>query len=139
MADCIFCKIVAGEIPCSKVLETDDLLAFLDIGPVNKGHTLLIPKAHYETLDQTPGEVMAKLGLVLPKLCAAVLAAAEAEGFNVFQTNRACAGQEVPHVHFHIVPRYSSDGFRFGWRQGQYEDDEMARMQDDIVAALGGE
>lgn len=136
MSDCIFCKIVAGEIPASKVMETDDLLAFLDIGPINPGHTLLTPRAHYETLDQIPRDLASKLGGALPKLCAAVAAASSAEGFNVFQTNHECAGQVVPHVHFHIVPRYSSDGFSFGWRQGQYEGDGMADMQKAIQAQL---
>ena len=136
MSDCVFCKIVAGEIPSSKVLETDDLLAFLDIGPINPGHTLLIPKAHYGTLDQVPSDVASKLGGALPKLCEAVSAAAKAEGFNVFQTNHECAGQVVPHVHFHIVPRYPSDGFSFGWRQGQYEGDGVADMQKAIHAQL---
>lgn len=136
MPDCIFCKIVAGDIPAAKLMETDDLLAFLDIGPINQGHVLLIPKAHHETLDQTPAELMAKLGAALPKLCAAVVAAAQAEGFNVFQTNHECAGQLVPHVHFHIVPRSSTDGFSLNWRQGKYEGDEMAQMQAAIQAEL---
>ena len=138
MPDCIFCKIVAGEIPSAKVLETDDLLAFLDISPINKGHTLLIPKAHHETLDEVPPGLAAKLGEALPGLCAAVASAAGAEGFNVFQTNRECAGQVVPHVHFHIVPRRASDGFAFGWRQGEYEGDQMAQMQEAIRGKVEG-
>jgi len=137
MADCIFCKIVAEDIPCAKVYETDALLAFLDIGPINQGHTLLVPKHHYGTLDEVPSDVAALLGAALPKLCAAVAAATGAEGYNVFQTNHECAGQVVPHVHFHIVPRYSSDGFRFGWRQGEYGGDERAAMQKAIQAKLG--
>ena len=136
MSDCIFCKIAAGDIPSARVLETDELVAFLDIGPVNKGHTLLVPKAHHETLDQTPPELMAKMGEVLPRLAGAVAHAANADGYNVHQSNGECAGQVVPHVHVHIIPRFEGDGFVKHWEQGQYEGDEMARMQEAIKSRL---
>jgi len=135
-AECIFCKIVAGEIPCAKVLENDDVLAFLDINPINHGHTLIVPKEHFETLDQIPPSVMAKVGAVLPTIAAAVLKATSADGYNLFQANGKVAGQVVPHVHVHIVPRLVDDGFSFGWRQGQYAEGEMDQMRDAIVAAL---
>jgi len=136
MADCLFCKIIAGDIPSAKVLETDDLVAFLDIGPVNKGHTLLVPKAHHESLADTPPEIMAKVGEALPKLAAAVVAATGAEGYNLHQSNGECAGQVIPHVHFHIIPRFSGDGFVKGWEQCSYEGDEMAQMQEAIKSNL---
>ncbi len=136
MPDCIFCKIVAGDIPSAQVLETDHLIAFLDIGPVNKGHTLLVPKAHHETLADAPPELMAKVGEALPQLAAAVAAATGAEGYNLHQSNGACAGQVVPHLHFHIIPRFEGDGFVKHWQQTSYDDDEMEKMREAIASRL---
>ncbi|MEM9253268.1 MAG: HIT domain-containing protein, partial [Planctomycetota bacterium] len=97
--DCIFCKIVAGKIPCRKVLETDLSLAFLDIGPLSRGHTLLIPKGHYPTLDALDPDTAADLGRQLPRLCKAVAKAADTPHYNVLQNNGTPAGQAVMHVH----------------------------------------
>jgi len=134
--DCIFCKIVAGEIPSAKVFENDDVLVFLDINPINPGHTLVIPKKHYETLDEAPPEVMAKVGAILPQVAAGVQKATGAEGYNLFQANGQVAGQVVPHLHIHIVPRLSTDDFSFGWRQGEYAEGGLDQMRDAIVDAL---
>ncbi len=136
MSDCLFCKIIAGDIPSAKVFENDDLVAFLDIGPVNKGHTLVVPKAHYETLSELPPDLMARVGEALPKLAAAVVAAAQADGLNLHQSNGACAGQVIPHVHFHLIPRFDNDGRLNHWPQGKYEGDEMERMQAAIKSRL---
>jgi len=130
MADCIFCKIVAGQIPCAKVLEDDAALAFLDIGPLAVGHALLIPKAHYETVDQMPADVAAAVLRHLPALARAVRAATGATGVNVLQNNGRSAHQAVPHVHFHIIPRREGDAWHFNWPAGKYgpgEMDDMAR------------
>jgi len=136
MADCIFCKIVAGEIPSAKVYESESVLSFLDIAPINPGHTLVIPKKHYQTLADVPGDELADLMRPVPAIVKAVVAATGAEGYNVFQTNNECAGQVVPHVHFHIIPRYRTDSFSFGWRQGEYAEGEMDRLREEIGAAL---
>ena len=134
--ECVFCKIVAGQIPSSAVLETEDALAFLDIGPLAPGHTLLIPKNHYERVSEMPGEEAGRVLSALPKLCQAVAQATGAEGFNVFQTNGECAGQVVPHVHFHIIPRNPNDGLGFRWKPGKYVGGEMEAMQEKIKSAL---
>jgi len=104
MSDCIFCKIVAGKIPSARVYEDETKIAFMDIGPVQPGHMLLIPKKHYERFTDLPDDLAADLARVLPELAGAVVKAADADGFNLFQTNGACSGQVVPHVHIHIIP-----------------------------------
>ena len=119
-ANCIFCKIVAGAIPCLKVVEDDAALGFLDIGPLAEGHVLLIPKEHLATLDQMPADLAARVAKHLPAIGKAVMAATGAEGFNVLQNNGKVAHQEVPHVHFHIIPRRLGDAFRFNWPAGKY-------------------
>ena len=102
---CIFCKIIAGEIPCHKVYEDADVLAFLDVGPLSEGHTLLIPKAHYETLDQVPADTAGVMGATLARLSRAIAATTGSAAYNILQNNGTAACQEVPHVHFHIIPR----------------------------------
>lgn len=118
--DCIFCKIVAGEIPCAKLLEDDAAVAFLDIGPLADGHVLLIPKAHYETIDRMPADVAGHVLKHLPGLAKAVQSAVGSEGVNVLENNGRIAHQFVPHVHFHIIPRRAGDEFHFNWPAGKY-------------------
>jgi histidine triad (HIT) family protein len=108
--DCLFCKIVEGSIPSNKVYETDNILAFLDITPVNEGHTLVIPKTHYENLFEIPDETLSTIALELKHLGSAVQKATNAGGINIAMNNREAAGQIVPHAHFHIIPRYIADG-----------------------------
>lgn len=134
--DCIFCKIVAGELPGEKVFEDDDVLAFLDIMPTSRGHTLVIPKGHYEDLPSTPVEVLKAVVAVLPKIAGAVVQATGAEGFNVLQSNGPCAGQVVPHIHFHIVPRNEGDGIGLGFRPTEPVKDELGKTAEAIRAAL---
>lgn len=137
MSDCIFCKIVAGEIPSAKVFEDETTLAFLDVGPIAKGHTLVIPKAHYETMLDIPKDELQALAARVQDVAKAVVGGLRAGGFSLIQLNNRCAGQEVPHLHFHIVPRDEDDEISFGWKQGQYEDGEMAEVSAKIAAALG--
>ncbi|HNX25921.1 MAG TPA: HIT family protein [Phycisphaerae bacterium] len=137
--NCIFCKIVAGKIPSTKVYEDDDSLAFMDIGPVSPGHVLLICKEHYEKIHEVPAEVAAKTLAVLPKLVNAVQTATGCAGLNVLQNNGRIAGQLVPHVHFHIIPRYGAAGeFRFDWPAGKYQDGKMQEFADKIKSHLSG-
>ena len=119
-ANCIFCKIIAGQIPCTKVYEDAACLAFLDIGPLAEGHVLVIPKAHAATLDQLSADQAAGMLRNLPALVQAVQAATGCEGTNVLQNNGKVAHQAVPHVHFHIIPRRAGDEFHFNWPAGQY-------------------
>lgn len=133
---CIFCKIVAGEIPSHRVYEDDHVLAFLDINPTSRGHTLIIPKEHYTALVSTPPDVLAKLTAVLPKISAAVTRATDAQGFNLLQSNGACAGQIIAHIHFHVIPRRGGDGIRLGFRQQAAVQDELGATAQAIRAAL---
>lgn len=127
--DCIFCKIIAGEIPDHKVYEDDLVAAFLDIGPLSRGHTLVIPKSHYERLEDLPDEDAAALGRALPKIARAIMEVTGAKSYNVLQNNGKEAGQEVFHVHYHIIPRYhdepAGDGLRFTWLAKKLGDDAM--------------
>ncbi len=116
MAATIFTKIIAGEIPCFRVYEDDKVLAFLDINPLSRGHTLVIPKEPAETIDQLSDESAAALGRVLPRLSRAILQATGASAFNILQNNGTTAHQEVMHVHFHIIPKYADgSGLGIGW------------------------
>ena len=108
--DCIFCQIVDGNIPSRKVFEDDTAMAFLDANPLAPGHTLIIPKEHYETLEETPEDVAAHVFGALHRLNTAVEHAVDADGTNVAFNNGEAAGQEVPHVHGHIIPRFDGDG-----------------------------
>ena len=113
MADTIFRKIIRGEIPCHRVYEDDKVLAFLDVNPLSRGHTLVIPKEPAETLDQLSDDGCAAIRRVLPRISRAVLAATGASAFNVLQNNKPLAHQAVFHVHFHIIPKYD-DGAGLG-------------------------
>lgn len=116
MADTIFGKILRGEIPCHKVYEDDRVLAFLDVGPLSKGHTLVIPKEPAVTLDALDDESAAAIGRVLPRLCRAVMKATGTTAYNILQNNGSDAHQVVMHVHFHIIPKPSDDqGLGVGW------------------------
>ncbi|HSN28096.1 MAG TPA: HIT family protein [Kofleriaceae bacterium] len=122
MAQTIFSKIIAGEIPCHRVYEDDRVLAFLDINPLSRGHVLVIPKEPAETLDQLSDESAAAIGRVLPRLSRAVMAATGARHYNVLQNNGAPAHQAVFHVHFHIIPRFDDAGLEIEWNAGKLAD-----------------
>lgn len=126
--DCVFCKIIASGIPCHRVFENDHLLAFLDIAPLAQGHTVVIPKAHAERLDQLDPEVVAEVGRQLGRIGRRVVSATAAEGYNVLQNNGSVAGQVVPHVHFHIIPRRSGDGLGYRWNAKSAAQDELAAL-----------
>lgn len=117
MGDTIFQKILHGDIPCHKVYEDEHVFAFLDINPISKGHTLVVPKEPAETLDQLSDESAAAIGRVLPRLCRAVLKATGAKNYNVLQNNGAAAHQAVLYVHFHIIPKEDGGvGLGIGWK-----------------------
>ncbi|MBN2141655.1 MAG: HIT family protein [Desulfovibrionaceae bacterium] len=129
---CVFCRIIAGDIPCAKVLETERVLSFLDIAPVNKGHALVVPKAHHATLWDLPLDLAAELVAAMQKVGRAIMEATGAEGLNVQMNNLEAAGQLVPHAHFHLVPRFSDDGLRL-WGQHPYEQEgEIDRLAESI-------
>jgi len=135
--NCIFCKILAGQIPSERVYEDEQAVAFLDINPVAPGHTLLVPRSHHANLLETPHEVLSALMATAPKVARAVMAATGGEGFNFFQFNGACSGQEVFHLHFHIIPRHPGDRVSYQWKQGKYGEGEMAALGARVREALG--
>jgi len=119
--DCIFCAIAAGEIPCFKVYEDDVALAYLDINPFTRGHTLVIPKKHVGCLVDADDDLLAELMPRVRKVAAHIKEALPCDGFNVLQNNGAAAGQTVNHLHFHIVPRYGSEPIVFESHSGDME------------------
>lgn len=113
----IFAKIISGQIPCHKVYEDAQVFSFLDINPLSRGHTLVVPKEAAVTLDQLSDEASAAIGRALPRICRAVMTATGATAFNILQNNGELAHQAVMHVHFHVIPRYErgkGDGVSFG-------------------------
>lgn len=112
MTDCIFCKVVAGELPSYKVYENDDVYAFLDIHPVNKGHTLVIPKKHARNVFDISAEDWVAVQKVVHMLAGNIEKAVGADGINLAMNNREHAGQVVDHAHVHIIPRFKGDGIR---------------------------
>ncbi|MBQ3315893.1 MAG: HIT family protein [Kiritimatiellae bacterium] len=119
--DCVFCAIAAGEIPCFKVYEDEQVLAYLDINPFSEGHTLVIPKAHTTGLLDTPEETLAALLARVKKVAAHLKTALGCDGFHILQNNGAAAGQTVGHIHFHIVPRRNGDPIEFANRPGDMD------------------
>ncbi len=111
MKKCIFCEIIEGKKPSHKVHEDEENYAFLDINPRTKGHTLVVPKQHHETIMDMTAEQTAKLYKSVNKLAKAVYQATDAEGLNIIQNNKKVAGQVIDHVHVHIVPRTKQDNF----------------------------
>lgn len=137
MADTIFKKIIAGEIPCHRVYEDEHVLAFLDIAPLSTGHTLVIPKEPAETLDQLSDEASAAIGRVLPRIARAVMKVSGASAYNVLQNNGAMAHQAVLHVHFHIIPKLDDGrGLGVGWKTGSLDSAEGAALAEKLRAAL---
>ena len=135
--DCIFCKIAAGETPSMKILEDHQSVAFLDIHPLAESHVLLIPKDHFETLDEMSASLVAAVTAHLPRLVAAVTSVAGAEGCNVLQNNGRASGQVVPHVHFHVIPRRSGDALGYRWPAGSYPAGRAEQVHAALKQALG--
>ena len=135
--NCIFCKIVAGEIPAGVVLRTEACLAFLDIGPQSDGHLLVIPLDHYARLEEMPAGLAGALCRELPRLARALLEVTGAAGYNILQNNGRVSGQEVPHVHFHLIPRAEGDGLGYRWHPKSYAEGRAEQILAKFRAALG--
>lgn len=137
MAECVFCAIVEGKIPSQKVYETPTVLAFLDINPISEGHTLIIPKPHYERLDACPADLLADVMAVAAKIAPAVKAAMHADAYNILCNNGSAAGQVVGHCHLHLIPRKSGDGVFTRWPAFQYPAGKIQQIADAIRRQLG--
>jgi histidine triad (HIT) family protein len=137
MPETIFSKILRGDIPCHRVYEDDHVLAFLDVGPLSHGHTLVIPKEAVATLGELSDEAAAAIGRVLPRLCRAVVAATGVAAYNVLQNNGSAAHQAVHHVHFHIIPKPSAGaGLGIEWPAGRLDPAAGAELAARIAQAL---
>ena len=123
--DCIFCKMVAGQIPVTKIYEDDVVLVFLDIGPISDGHTLVIPKQHFEKLHDCPAELLGQVASRLGKIAGAVAGAMNSDGYNVLCNNGRAAGQVIEHLHFHIIPRNTGDGVFDRWSSYKYQEGKI--------------
>jgi histidine triad (HIT) family protein len=144
MAETIFTKIIAGEIPCHRVYEDAHVLAFLDINPIAEGHTLVIPKEPARTLDALGDDAAAALGRALPRICRAIKEVTGVAAFNVLQNNEAEAHQAVFHVHFHVIPKPSSDrGLGIRWPAAAIDHGAAsalaAKLRSSIVVGDGAE
>ncbi len=135
-APTIFDKILSGEIPSYRVYEDDQVYAFLDIGPLSQGHTLVIPKERKAFLHELSDESAAALGRVLPRLCRAVMKATGATAYNVLQNNGSEAHQAVFHVHFHIIPKRGGSGLGLRWDALALDSMEAERLVERIRRAL---
>lgn len=137
MADTIFSKIISGDIPSYKIYEDELVYAFLDIGPLSRGHTLVIPKEAVPTLDMLSDESSAAIGRVLPRLCRAVMAATGTKEYNVLQNNGSTAHQAVMHVHYHIIPKPDAQsGLGVGWPSTTIEQNDAQALAKAIIEAI---
>ena len=125
--ECIFCKIIKGEIPCQKVYEDSAFIAFLDIAPINHGHILVLPKKHFINFFETPENVLADLIKISKKIAKAMCETLNTDSFNLGVNTNKTAGQLVPHLHFHLIPRFSGDGLKH-WSRKEYKKGEIGNM-----------
>lgn len=128
MSDCVFCKIVKGEIPSCKIYEDDHAIVFLDIAPFEKGHTLVVPKVHAQQITDLPVEEFQPILEIVQKTARVLKEKLPCDGINILQNNGACAMQTVPHVHIHLIPRLDN-GKELNWTPGAYDSmDEMKAL-----------
>ena len=136
MTDCIFCKIAEGKIPCAKIYEDKNAIAFLDISPVNKGHTLIAPKKHYENLQAIPEEELCAVMKAVKKIAPAIIRAINAPSFNLIISNGKEAGQEVFHMHVHIIPQSGDKNTQISLPHNKYKAGEIGKTAESIKKNL---
>ncbi|MBD3355373.1 HIT domain-containing protein [Candidatus Woesearchaeota archaeon] len=135
MKDCIFCKMIEGKIPCNKIYEDKKTLAFLDINPINKGHTLVIPKEHSKNILDVNQKDLDDVSETVRKLAPKIKKAVKADGINIMSSNGEAAGQAVPHLHIHIIPRFKDDGLEH-WKGKSYEEGKAEKIAEDIKSLI---
>ena len=133
MDGCIFCKIANGEIPSATLYEDDDFRVILDVGPATKGHSLILPKAHYANLFEMPEELLAKAAKLAKNMSAKLKDVLGCAGLNIIQNNGEAAGQTVFHFHIHLIPRYENDGLGVAWKPGELKESD----RDELLEAFG--
>ena len=136
MTNCIFCKIVAGEISSTKIFENEHVMAFLDIAPAVKGHTLVIPKKHSENIYDITKKDLQEVISAVQKVSKAAKKGLKADGVNILQSNESIEGQVVFHIHFHVFPRFNGDNKSFKWSRIEYKENEVKEVADKIKNSL---
>lgn len=135
MENCIFCKIIKDEIPAAKIYEDQEVLAFLDIQPVNIGHSLVIPKEHFRDIHEVPEELVAHMMKAVKKISAA-LKKMPCDGVNVTMNNEGAAGQLIFHAHIHVIPRFVGDGFELWHGKRSYKEGEKESVAEKIASLI---
>lgn len=126
--ECIFCQIVAGDMPSYTVYEDEQTLAFLDVNPVSEGHTLVVPKVHAAQITELDAEITGAVFQTAQKLAQRAETKLGAQGVNLLQSNGEAAGQEINHVHVHVIPRYPGDGFTFNFDNEELEEEQADKL-----------
>ena len=135
MNDCLFCKIVSKEIPCEKIYEDKDFLAFLDINPVNQGHTLVIPKKHSRTILEMSDKDTKEIMIVVRKIANKIKKSLKTDGINIMINSESAAGQIIFHTHIHIIPRFLGDGLKH-WPSQKYKPGEAQFIAKKIISTV---
>jgi len=135
MSECIFCKIINREIPANIVYENDMILAFLDINPINRGHTLIVPKKHYRDVYDITEDYLKEVAVVAKKISRAVKRGLRAEGVNILHASGEAAQQSVFHFHLHLVPRCKDDGLNT-WPRSEYKEEDLGVVAEEIRSAI---
>ena len=130
--DCIFCRIISGEIPSTTIYENSKFKVIMDIAPANKGHVLILPKEHYDNIYDIDTATAGELFELAAMTARALKSVLDCDGMNILQTNGTVAGQTVFHFHMHIIPRYEGDTVNIGWKELSYEDGEMEQLREAI-------
>lgn len=134
--DCIFCKIVSGEIPSETIYENSKFKVIMDIAPANKGHVLILPKEHFDNIYDIDTATAGELFQLAAMTARALKSVLDCDGMNILQNNGTVAGQTVFHFHMHIIPRYEGDTVNVGWKELSYEDGEMEQLREAIRKEL---
>lgn len=139
MSECVFCSIAAGESPAHRLYEDEQTLAFLDIEPATRGHTLVVPKRHYETTTDMPESLAGEVFQTVHRVSDALESAYALDGFNLVQANGAAAGQEVFHAHVHIIPRYGDEAIELGWSGENFDEGTQKAVATTVRDELSSE
>lgn len=133
MSDCIFCKIARGEIPSKTIYEDDKFRVILDLGPIARGHALILPKEHSANIYELPDETAAAVFVLGKKMAGIMKEKLKCDGLNLMQNNGETAGQTVNHFHLHVIPRYEGDGQQIGWVPGEPTQEELEAVRREIT------
>ena len=131
--NCIFCKIMAGEIPSTTIYENSDFRVFFDINPASKGHCLIVPKQHYADVYELPGELAGEAMKLAKRMATHMTTVLNCDGFNIMQNNGEVAGQTVFHYHLHLIPRYKDAAPILTWTQNHFSDEEMDELAERLA------